>query len=65
MKRYWEIIADDLSKAGWSWRCIATVDSDGRIIFVVDAHRDNEKRFIVHADRVCGTRFRDSWEIAD
>jgi hypothetical protein len=23
--KYWEIIADNLSKAGWSWGCVATV----------------------------------------
>jgi len=21
--KYWEIIADDLSKAGWSWGCVS------------------------------------------
>jgi hypothetical protein len=26
---YWEIIPDNLSKAGWSWGCVATVDRDG------------------------------------
>ena len=46
----WEIMADNLSKAGRSWRCVATVDRDGRIIFVADAHRDNGRRFILHAD---------------
>jgi hypothetical protein len=48
--RYWEMIADNLSKAGWSWGCVATVDRDGRTIFVADAHRDDDKRFVVHAD---------------
>jgi hypothetical protein len=48
--KYWEIIADNLSKAGWSWGCVATVDREGRTIFVADAHRDNGKRFIVTAD---------------
>jgi hypothetical protein len=33
---YWEIIADNLSKAGWSWGRVATVDSNGRTIFVAD-----------------------------
>ena len=47
--KYWEIIADNLSKAGWSWGCVATLDCDGRTIFVADAHRDNGKRFVVHA----------------
>jgi hypothetical protein len=45
-----EVIADNLSKAGWSWSCVATVDREGRTIFVADAHRDNGKRFIVTAD---------------
>jgi hypothetical protein len=48
--KYWEIIADNLSKAGWSWGCVATIDSNGQTIFVADAHRDNGKRFIVSAD---------------
>jgi hypothetical protein len=50
--RYWEIIADNLSKAGWSWGCIATVDRDGQTIFVIDAHCDNGKRFVVCADEL-------------
>jgi hypothetical protein len=48
--KYWEVIADNLSKGGWSWGCVATVDSEWRTIFVADAHRDNGKRFIVTAD---------------
>ena len=48
--RYWEIIADNLSKAGWSWGCVSVVDSDGRTIWIVDAHRDNGKRLVVRAD---------------
>jgi hypothetical protein len=48
--KYWEIIADNLSKAGWSWGCVSAVDSNGRTIFVADAHRDNGKQFIARAD---------------
>jgi hypothetical protein len=47
---YWEIIADNLSKAGWSWGCVSGVTREGRIIWVADAHRDDGKRFVVHAD---------------
>jgi hypothetical protein len=47
---YWGIIADNLSEAGWSWGCLSTIDSNGRTIFVVDAHRDENQRFIVRAD---------------
>jgi hypothetical protein len=48
--KYWEIIADRLSAAGWSWGCISTINSGGKTIFVADAHRDDGRRFIVHAD---------------
>jgi hypothetical protein len=40
----------NLSKTGWSWGCVATVDSNGRTIFVADAHRDDGKRFVMRAD---------------
>jgi uncharacterized protein YfaQ (DUF2300 family) len=46
----WEIIADNLSKAGWSWGCVSAVDSCGRTIWIADAHRDNGKRFVARAD---------------
>jgi hypothetical protein len=47
--KYWEIIADHLSKAGWAWGCVSAVNSHGRIIFVADAHRGGGKRFVVRA----------------
>jgi hypothetical protein len=34
--KYWEIIADNLSKAGWSWSCIAAIDSNGRMIWIAE-----------------------------
>jgi hypothetical protein len=48
--KYWEIIADDLSKAGFSWGCVSAIDSNGRTMWIADAHRDDAKRFIVRAD---------------
>jgi hypothetical protein len=48
--KYWEIIADNLSKAGWSWGCVSAMDSSGRTIWIADAHRDDGKRFVVRAD---------------
>ena len=50
MKRCWEIIADNLSKAGWSWGCVSAIDCNGRTIWIADAHRDNGKRLVVRAD---------------
>jgi hypothetical protein len=50
VKRDWEIIADNLSKAGWSWGCVATLDREGRTVFVADANRGDRQRFVVHAD---------------
>jgi hypothetical protein len=48
--KYWEIIADNLSKAGWTCGCVATVTLEGQTIWVADAHRDDGRRFVVHAD---------------
>jgi hypothetical protein len=46
----WEIIADSLSKAGWIWGGVSAIDSQGRTIWIADAHRDDGRRFIVRAD---------------
>jgi len=48
--KYWEIIADNLSKAGWSWGWVSAIDSNGRTIWIADAHRGDGKRFVVRAD---------------
>jgi len=62
--KYWEIIGDNLSKVGWSWGCVSAVYSQGRTIWIADAHRgDGEavprgRRWI--ADRFCRTRISDS-----
>jgi hypothetical protein len=50
VKRCWEIIADKLSKAGWSLGWVSAVDREGRTIYIADAHRDDGQRFVVHAD---------------
>jgi hypothetical protein len=44
------IIAHDLSKAGWSLGCVTAIDSRGQTLWIADAHRDDGKRFVVHAD---------------
>ncbi len=46
----WEIIADNLSKAGFTCSCVSAIDSSGRTIWIADAHRGDGKRFIVRAD---------------
>ena len=48
----WEIIADKLSKAGWSLGWVSAIDSEGRTLWIVDAHRDNGKRFVVRSDQM-------------
>jgi len=37
--KYWEIIADNLSKAGWSCGCVSAIDAKGRRIFVAPKQR--------------------------
>jgi hypothetical protein len=48
--KYWEIIADNLSKAGWRCGCISSTDDEARQFWVVAAKREDGGRFIVHAD---------------
>jgi hypothetical protein len=47
----WEIIADNLSKAGWSLGWVSALDLEARTIWIVDAHGYG-KRFIVRADEI-------------
>ena len=56
--KYWEIIANHLSKAGWSWGCISAIDSNGHTIWIADAHRGDGKRLGVRADEKL-TAFRE------
>jgi hypothetical protein len=46
------LIADNLSKAGRSWGSVSAVDSQGRTIWIADAHRGDGKRFVVRADEL-------------
>ena len=50
--KYWEIIADNLKKAGWSLGYVSAVESKGRMIWIADAHRGDGQRFVVRADEV-------------
>jgi hypothetical protein len=49
--KYWEIIADNLYKAGWSLGWVSALDLEGRTMWIVDAHGYG-KRFIVRADEM-------------
>ena len=60
---YWEIIANRLKKAGWSRGCVSAIDSDGRTIWIADAHRDDGKRFIVRADEKLGAFLELEWAV--
>jgi hypothetical protein len=46
----WEIIADNLSKNGFGWGRVSAIDSNGRTIWIADAHRNDGKRFVVRAE---------------
>jgi hypothetical protein len=41
---------DKFGCGGWSYGYVTAVDSDGRTIWIVDAHGGDGKRFIVRAD---------------
>jgi hypothetical protein len=61
----WKIIADNLSKAGFSLGWVSALDPHARTVWIVGAHRDG-KRFIVRADEILtaflGSRTGDSPE---
>jgi hypothetical protein len=44
--KYWEIIARNLKKAGWSLGWVSALDLEGRTIWIADPHRDNGKRLL-------------------
>jgi hypothetical protein len=48
--KYWEIIAGNLKKRGWSWGCVSAIDSNGQTMWIADAQRGDGNRFIVRAD---------------
>jgi len=48
--KYWEIIARNLKKLGWSVGYVSAIDSNGRTIWIADAHRGDGKRFVVRTD---------------
>ena len=57
----WQVVADNLKKAEFSLGWVSTLDFDGRTTtldfygrttYVADAHRDDGKRFVVHADEL-------------
>ena len=48
--KYWEIIARNLKKRGWSLGWVSALHGDGRTIWIADADRGDGQRFVVHAD---------------
>ena len=48
--KYWQIIAENLSKAGFSWAVFQRLIPTGRTIWTADAHRDDGKRFVARSD---------------
>jgi uncharacterized DUF497 family protein len=50
--KYWEIIADNLKKRGWSLGYVSAVNFEERTIWIADAHRDDGRRFVVRADEL-------------
>jgi hypothetical protein len=48
--KHWEIIADKLSKAGWSLGWVSAVDSNGQTIWIADARGGDGRRLVVRAN---------------
>ena len=50
--KYWEVIADKLHAAGWSWGYCSAATKDGWRWWIVDAHKGDGKRYIVQSDEL-------------
>jgi len=48
--KYWEIVADNLAKAGWCCGCVSAIAFNGRTIRIADPHRGDGKRFVVRSE---------------
>ena len=48
--KYWEIVARQSQQGGLELGCVSAIDSNGRTIWIADAHRDDGKRFVVRAE---------------
>jgi hypothetical protein len=46
----WERIAENIANAGFSWGCSSDTDSNGRVLYTVDAYAKDARRFTVLAD---------------
>ena len=60
--KYWEIIADNLSRAGFSWGYVSAIDSNGRRIWIADAHQGDEKRCLKKNASVMRIRSRSPYK---
>ena len=49
--KYWEIVADKLSAAGWAWGYCSAFTQDGWR-WILDAHQKDGRRYIVHSDEL-------------
>jgi hypothetical protein len=49
---HWEIIADNLQQSRLELGCVSAIYSNGRTIWIADAHCDNGKRLVARADEM-------------
>jgi hypothetical protein len=61
--QYWEIAADRLSAAGWSWGYCSAVTRDGWR-WIVDAHREGRRYVGVHSDELLSAFLELETEVA-
>jgi hypothetical protein len=50
VKRHWEIVAANLSKAGFSWGYSSEIDSTGQVLYTADTWSRDGRRFTVLSD---------------
>ena len=53
-KTYTDVVGEDLSRQGWSWAVTNYMQPNGRLMWVVDAHREDGHRHISRAETQLG-----------
>jgi hypothetical protein len=49
--KYWEVVADKVSAAGWTWGCYSAVTCQGWR-WTVDIYRGDGRRYVVRSDEL-------------
>lgn len=54
-KQYWEILADEIHVAGWSYGYTRAIFPDGKFYYIADAHKNDGCKYVAQAETLLTT----------